>query len=168
VWFEGWEQQNRLKHVPQHLSVSKVLYATEEVWGFGPGGNEAGVIVYELPDSATKEIKKAGISYLAKLPPKSLSSNDGRDLYQTWQHTPMHAAPDWADKSTTWATSSAMSTPQLANYLNQYGFGVEIDADIEREINEALSKPGSYFTYGRIGILIVIPDIRKVVYAYNG
>jgi len=52
--------------------------------------------------------------------------------------------------------------------LNRYGFGISIDAQIEQEINQAISKPGSFAAYGRTGILIVIPGIRRVVYAHNG
>jgi hypothetical protein len=37
------------KRVPAYLQVSKVLYVKEESWGFGPGGNETGLLVYELP-----------------------------------------------------------------------------------------------------------------------
>ncbi|MBT9097385.1 hypothetical protein KFZ76_06630 [Methylovulum psychrotolerans] len=51
---------------------------------------------------------------------------------------------------------------------NVYGFGIPIDSLIESELDTAIAKPKSYFAYGRIGIIIVIPDARKVIYAYNG
>ena len=65
--FKLWERSHHLSFVPDGLSVSTILYVEEESWGFGPGGNETGLIVYELPDSTAKEIQKAGIDYFTKI-----------------------------------------------------------------------------------------------------
>ncbi len=166
--FKIWEGQNRLSYVPESLSVSKVLYAKEELGGFGPGGNETGVIVYELPDRVAEQIKKTGINYFTGLPPKAGNDHDWHGRYNKWQQTPIRGNPDWLDKAVGQNSASTTSTPQLANYLSKYGFGIAINANLERDINTAISKPGSYFAYGRIGVLIVIPDLRRVVYAYDG
>lgn len=57
---------------------------------------------------------------------------------------------------------------KISNYLDQYGFGLKIDPLIEKQVNDALSKSVSYVGYGRIGMLIVAPDIKRVFYAYAG
>lgn len=155
VSFKLYERQFRLGHVPDVLNVSTVLYVNEQSWGLPffplPGDNETGLIVYDLPDGTAKEIQKVGIEYFAKRP--------GR--YETWQSTPILL--EGSDSGT-----NRTNSYEIANYLNRYGFGISIDSQIEQEINKAISKPGSFAAYGRTGILIVIPDIRRVVYAYRG
>ena len=165
VSFKLYERQFRLGYVPEGLNVSTVLYANEESWGFPffplPGDNETGLIVYELPDSTAKEIQKVGIDYFTKMPQKAGDSHDWHGRYETWQSTPILL--EGSDSGT-----NRTNSYEIANYLNRYGFGISIDSQIEQEINKAISKPGSFAAYGRIGVLIVIPDIRRVVYAYNG
>ena len=47
-------------------------------------------------------------------------------------------------------------------------FPIQVNSSIEAMINDAISTPGSYYTYGRIGIILVIPKVRRIVFAYNG
>jgi hypothetical protein len=155
------ERSHHLSFVPEGLSVSTILYTKEQSWGFGPGGNETGLIVYELPDSIAKEIQKVGLGYFTNLPQKKGDSSDSRGRYETWQSTPILLKGSGSGAVTT-------NSYEIANFLNRYGFGISIDSQIEQEVNRAISTPGSFYANGRIGILIVIPDIRRVVYAYNG
>jgi energy-coupling factor transporter transmembrane protein EcfT len=159
------ERQHRMSFVPDALYVSKIIYANEESWGFGPGGNETGVIVYELPDNIAKEIQQVGIGYLTKIHQQPKSGCYWCGIYDNWHQTPILRSPYWEYDT---ERESNTSTAELGNYLNKYGYGISIDPIIEDEINRAISKSGSYFAYGRIGVLIVIPDIQKVVYAYAG
>lgn len=160
--------QHRLSFIPAGLWVEKILYANEESWGFGPGGNETGVIVYELPDSVAREIDKVGIDYFATMPPKTGDSHDWHGRYEKWQSTPILSDPNWADPEKDDKTSSTTTAPEISNYLNKYGFCIAKDPNIEAEIDYAISETESYFAYGRIGVLSVIPKTRIVVYAYNG
>ncbi len=158
--FKFRETVNRYSYVPEGLGVNKILFAAEDSWGFGPGGNETGVIVYELPEGVAEEIRHGGTDYLAKLPPRSGSNHDWHGRFERWQSTPITSDRAWfAEKD---------ASPRIANYLNQYGFGIPIDVQIERDIDDVISKQGSYFAYGRIGMLIVIPEIHRVVFAYAG
>lgn len=163
VSFKFYERQNHLSFVPEKLQVSTILYAEEESWGFGPGGNEAGVIVYELPDNVAKQVQKMGISYLTEmLLNASVAGIGWHRVYEKWQETPILVDSKEKDHQT-------ISTKLIQKIDTIYGgYGITIAPDIENEINSAISKPGSYFAYGRIGILIVIPHKRKVVFAYNG
>ncbi len=168
VLFQLWERHHRLSYVPEGLNVSRIIYANEQSRGFGPGGNEAGIIVYELPDAVATEIEQVGMSYLTRLPSKSQDNHKWQGRYEKWQPTPIVAGRDWVDNATAMGAASTTSTVKVTNYLNKFGFGISIDSNIERTIDAAISQPGSYFAYGRIGILIVIPDRRRVVYAYSG
>jgi hypothetical protein len=163
--FKLYERQFRLSHVPGALNVSTVLYANEQSWGSVffplPGDNETGLIVYELPDSTAREIQKVGIDYFTKMAPKAGDGRDWHGRYEKWQRTPILL--EGSDGGT-----NVTKSHEIANYLNRYGFGISIDSRIEQEIDKAISRPGSFAAYGRIGILIVMPDIRRVVYAYNG
>ena len=86
---------------------------------------------------------------------------DWRGIYEHWQPTPILVE----------GTDSSMNrvmSHNIADYLDRYGFGIEIDPQINQEINNAISTPGSFAAYGRIGLIIVIPKVNKVVYVYNG
>jgi hypothetical protein len=43
-----------LSRVPQPLHASAIEYRVEKAWGFGPGGNETGFVVYRLGDRALR------------------------------------------------------------------------------------------------------------------
>jgi hypothetical protein len=148
VTFTNMERQHRLSFVPEKLSVSKIVYTKEEIFGFGPGGNETGILAYELPDWIASDIEKIGIEYFVALTPRQGNNNDS---YQKWQKTP------------------TTDIEKIENHLGRYGFGISIDERIENEINETISKPGSFFANGRSGrILIVNPKARRVFLAYSG
>src|SRR5215212_4661710 len=89
ISFKLWERSHHLSFVPDGLSVSRILYVKEESWGFGPGANESGLIVYELPDNVAKEIQKAGIDYFAKMPQNAEHGRGRRGRYNKWQSTPI-------------------------------------------------------------------------------
>lgn len=48
--FKIYERSFMLSIVPDALGVNSILYREEESWGFGPGGNEAGIRVYPLAE----------------------------------------------------------------------------------------------------------------------
>ena len=123
IGFNLMMRQWHLSFVPDGMGVSKILYVEEESWGFfGPGANETGIIVYELPDNAAKEIQKLGIDYFLRLPPPKTTNTDfnyWQGRYERWQTTPLSKNKDWA-----------------AKYMGQYGFGIRIDSDIENDISQ--------------------------------
>ena len=163
---------HRLGHVPEQLAVSKILYAKEKAYGFGPGGNEAGVIVYALSEEVATEIARTGLDFFKQFPPQSTYDRHWQGKYREWQETPLISDPDWHDD---WddeleATDTVLAAPlpKLENYLYRYGFGIEVNPDIEQEINSAISTSGSYFAYGRLGMLLVMPEAQKIVYVHSG
>jgi hypothetical protein len=168
VSFKLYERDFRLSLVPDGLHVSSVIYAKEESWGLPlfplPGDNETGLIVYELPLSTAQVLEKRGIEYLRTLPPNAGDDRDWRGRYEEWRPTPL-SDPHWLKDP---ISDAAFSTAHVRSYLYKYGFGIDVDSDIEALIDEAIAKPGSYYAYGRLGVLIVIPSKLRVVYAYAG
>lgn len=153
--YKSFEEEFHLSMVPDGLNISKILYINEQNFGLGPGGNETGLIVYELPDKISSEIKKNGVTYFTNMP----KNREQRGDYVHW-----HSTPIFSDKS----TPSLPSALKISSYLDQYGFGLKIDPLIENQVDETLSNSVSYVGYGRIGMLIVAPEIKKVFFAYAG
>lgn len=164
-WFEN---EHRLSFIPGPLRVTKVLYALEESWGFGPGGNETGVIAYELPADVALSIERGGKQFLERLPVAPYAG-DWRGRYENWELTPIKGHKEWSEgKLSRHGPPGAVTGPQLENYLNKYGFGIDVDPAVLNQINAAVSTPGSLFAYGRIGVIIVVPKERVLFYVYNG
>lgn len=165
--FKSWEEQWHLRVIPYGLGVSKIFYVSEESWGFGPGGNESGIYIFELSSSVAQAIEKDGINYFSKLPKKPRKQGEWRGHYEQWSTTPVSFNQSWSGPESN-SEVHVNFVPRIATYLNRYGFGIPIDPAIEREIDEAISKPGSFLAYGRSGVLIVIPRAKRIVYAYHG
>jgi hypothetical protein len=143
-------QRHWLSRLPSGLNVTKILYVAEESWGFGPGGNETGVVLYELPENTVRQLKERGID--------SLYGGAG------WSTTPMNRTGKWFKT----IDGDMLAAPSLDNFLDQYGFGIPVDPAITKSINKALAKPGSYFAYTRTGMVILMPSEHRVAYVYAG
>ena len=164
VCMKAWQRSHQLSHVPDTFNIFQVTYSQEKLYGLGPGGNETGLIVYKLPEDIAVEINQQGIDYLKEIMSKSGNTPGGKYGYGKWEETPLcFPKPDPK-------VDGEDCIPNLSRYLNRYGFGIIIKSEIKQQINEAISKKGSYFSYrhrGR-GLLIVIPSKKRLVYAYSG
>ncbi len=58
-------------------------------------------------------------------------------------------------------------TRGIRDYLFRYGFQIPLDPKIEGDVNEAILKVGNYFSYGRSGVIILIPQLERIVYMYS-
>ena len=77
-----------------------------------------------------------------------------------------------------------MNSSPIGNYLGRYGFSIPIDRDVLKLVDDALSKPGAFYSFGRLvvwsfgrlvvwafgrlGVIILIPAARLIVVAYSG
>lgn len=154
----------RMTFVPDAMGVSSLLYASEQSWGFGPSGNETGLLVYEMPAAVAANLKDSGLSYLEELPANIRKGRNG--VYSEWRETPIDLDRRW--ESTSHEGVKSWNSPGIGDYLNQYGYPVPIEREWEEIANRALFAPGSYYAYGRIGLIILIPDQLRIIYAYNG
>lgn len=172
VW-KGFVYRHHLKHVPEEMGVWRVVYVAEDAWGFGPGAAETGIIVYDMPEATYDALQTGGIEWLQNLSPNSWSGRQG--WYDEWHSTPVPETEFWTDPE---ACGSGLSDfysitqhpvcPSIAHYMAKYGFGIPIDADVERLTNEAVFSSGAYYSYGRIGIFIVVPEKRRLIFVYSG
>jgi hypothetical protein len=156
----------RLGFVPQAMNVWSVLYASEQSWGFGPGGNETGIIVYKMPETVAAQLEKDGLKYLEHLAQQSHGGWRGR--YETWLPTPVVYDQRWRRDNRGESEGLTWTSPGMGDYMFAYGFWIPIDKDVERMVNDALFRPGSYYAYGRIGMIVLIPAARRIVYTYKG
>jgi len=166
----GWSQLTRSYHlsvVPPEMGVSTILYVEEDAWGGGPGANETGIIVYEMPETTRERILNEGTDWLNGL---SGSGKRWRGVYRNWHSTPFD--PDVNRAFDIWAMSGRSGMcghgGGIAGYMFKYGFCVPFDPHYESLANEALSSSGGFYAFGRIGMLLLIPSKDLVIYAYNG
>lgn len=151
-----------LSAVPDALGVHSVSYRKEESWGFGPGGNEAGVRVYPLEEQIAVQVREGGLAFFSNMPPnKNNKGRRWRGVYSEWRETPIKSSEHWRP-------DIRSGKLEVYDYVCRYGFCIEIDDDVVEEIGLIVNSSGSYYAYGRIGLIVVSPSFRKVIYLYNG
>ena len=167
-WYQFNDRSRQLRFVPPAMGVSTILYAQEESWGFGPGGNETGIIVYDMPENTRERIQNEGKDWLNSLP-----GNGGKRLrgfYRNWHSTPFDPNIDgafdiWAMKK---RAESCDHGGGIAGYMFRFSTCIRFDQHYESMANEALLTSGNFYAFGRIGMLLLIPSQDLVIFAYSG
>lgn len=160
LW-KSYERKLILQAVPDALEVRSVSYRNEESWGVGPGGNEAGIRFYPLSEDVSREVGRGGIQYFEQLPPnKDQQSRSWRGHYAQWRETPI--------RGDHWKIDPGTGLLNVTDYICAYGFCIDIPSDRLKQANEIVSRPGSFYARGRIGIIVVSPEQKLVLYFYNG
>jgi hypothetical protein len=160
--FKLYEHKFMLEAVPDALNVSSIEYQREKSWGFGPGGNESGVRLYPLPDNVSQSIKARGIKFFQNLPQnKNQQKRDSRGLYSNWAETPVQPNLYWGE-------SKISGNLNVLDYICYYGFCIDVKPSVVEEANSIINRPGSFYAYGRIGLIIVSPEKNLVLYFYAG
>jgi hypothetical protein len=154
VCWLGCEYRWRLGFIPASLHVHRVLYAKEKVWGLGPGGNEAGIIVYELPADAAQVVARQAAPYLSMLP------GTGRSQYQDWRATPIDPPVRVFDR--------ILGSADICDVICEgpEDPGLRVDPQIVRLVNHTLARSGAYYSGGSNGLLIIAPATRRAVFVY--
>lgn len=160
AWFNLSEKSRHLRMVPTGLAVSRVVYAREESWGFGPGGNETGVIMFELPLDVAHNIQQQGITFLDQYVSAQVVVRRGSSsqVPLNWKATPVHV--EGADDD-----GNSTLTYDIGKYLNRHGFGLLIDKDVARSINDALYNYGNFVDDDGHRLVIIMPKDGKLVFA---
>lgn len=166
LFIRNIEIQSNRSYVPEVFQVKKIVYRSEELWGFGPGENETGIIVYELPDAIVNQIILEGLGYLDSLAPQG-DASDWHGRYEKWFETPVVFNQEWSSPDSNDDDSEGF-VPRIKTYLLRYGFPIPLNTNVEDMVDKAIQQKGNYYAYGRIGLIIVIPKLHRVVYAYHG
>lgn len=158
AFYRYYLYQFTLGRLPEPLEVEKIEFQREEVWGFGPGGNETGFIAYRLTPASADWVRRNGSSLANVLPGGS----------EDWQKTPI-TCPDercaWRDDM----TSQRGPAPSLRGYLNKYGFDIRVDRKFVDQVDQAIRTSGSVYRYNRGGgVTIVVPAQGMAYHAYAG
>jgi hypothetical protein len=137
--------------MPADLEVTGILSSNEENWGSAllplPGDNETGIFLYGLSDTIANRITAEGLDFFHR--PENIERRVGKQrTHSEWHETPMGV--------------------KLSDYLNKYGFGIRVDPFVEALVDDAISKPGSFYSYGRTGLVVVIPKAKRAIFAYAG
>lgn len=150
-------RDHQLSHVPNALQVREVVYAEEESWGFGPGGNEVGIVVFRVPSHVARQIEQDGIAFFNTMPSNADQNGRGwRGSFDEFRRTPVAADHD---RGRAWPVACAAS--------GDSSFCVDVEPKVLALANEAVNAPGSFYAYGRIGMLVVSPQQRRVYFLYN-
>ncbi|MFZ2724983.1 MAG: hypothetical protein WAX77_01895 [Methylococcaceae bacterium] len=149
-----------LSVIPDSFDVDSISYSEEESWGFGPGGNEAGIRVYPFPEHIANEIAQRGIAFFNNL---SLNNQTNKEWWQkrTWYQTPIVENEHWKIREQT-------KKLDIHDYICAYGFCININPTVVKDANEIINSKGSYYAYGRIGLIVVNPNKKLILYMYNG
>lgn len=159
--FKIYERGFKLSVVPDALQVSSISYSEEESWGFGPGGNEAGIRVYPLSEKIANQITKRGIEFFNNLPAnKNQQERRWRGQYGSWNETPIKEDRYWKQKEG--------EDLEIYDYICRYGFCIKIDDTVVGQVTDIINSEGNYYAYGRIGLIVVSPSKKLVIYMYNG
>ncbi|HWU70102.1 MAG TPA: hypothetical protein VN017_01945 [Pseudoxanthomonas sp.] len=160
----SWKMLVRSHHlgfVPDAMGVDDIQYAQEERWGLPligiPGDNETGIIVYKLPGQTVAGIHRKGVAYLQELPANKRSNQRGwRGSYGHWRATPFDQE------------ARSRMTRAYTDIPRDCGFCIRVDPDVWAEVERIVGTPGSYYAFGRTGVIVISPGEAKAIYMYKG
>ena len=163
--WDHYALRRALRVVPETLEVTSMLYSAEEHWGIGlPGDNETGLLIFPLKETVARRMEEEDICHMAAMGRDEALRGPAYDTrtvrYDGWQPTPMPAEVRNGEGETV--------PLRVDTFLDRYGFGIEIDPEIERRVNAIIGAPGSCYARGRSGTLVISPRERLVVYMYAG
>ncbi len=149
--FKFSEHKQEMNYMPADLEVTGILYSNQQNSGSVllplPGDNETGILVYGLSDAVANRIVDEGLDFFHR--PENIERRIGMQrTHSEWHETPMGRT--------------------LSDYLNQFGFGIEVNPSVQALADDAISKPGSFYSNGRIGVVIIIPRAKRAIFAYAG
>ncbi len=163
---QAWTTKHRLRFIPPSWGVSAILYAQEKAWGMGPGGNESGLIIYQLPSEFSAQLTSIGPQFLITRT-EAVQSPGGskiRSSYHSWRETPIANEP-WLCGTETCPEPGKLS---ITNYLGRYGHGIALPNQLTDEINLVISTPGTFYAINAVGALLVSPKNGKAYFVYSG
>jgi hypothetical protein len=83
---------------------------------------------------------------------------------EEWQATPIARSREWVWEE---RADAVYSPPTLSGFLGRYGFLIDVDSTIARNVDDAIAAPGSFFARDQHGVMIVMPAKNRLAYAYR-
>ena len=141
--------RHALSHVPAGLEVTVLTFEATEAMGFGPGGSEEGLLVYELPEASARRVAREGASWLNSL--RDPAARNSQADYSDWEPTP----------------ASGRGLP-LDERVCVYDECSEVPPGVRQRVNDIIARPGAYAAHRRSGKTIVVsPEERLVIVRYG-
>nr|WP_145959123.1 hypothetical protein [Rhizobium sp. ACO-34A] len=165
--FRSSGDNSQESRIPRPLKMARIEYQLEESWGFGgPGDNETGFVIYQLTEESAGWARAQGSALATQL------SQGAR----CWRPTPVEKDAGTPDDLRRWTgpiqeerEEWAARKPNIADYLDLYGFTIPVEKARMIEADSAIQNPGSFYCYGRGGSLTIVdPGRGKVYFAYAG
>lgn len=156
--YKALEAQFYYDRSPRGAGLGSIAYMRTQGWGFGPGGNETGIVVFHLSARSVQALRRDPHGFLLTLSPQNSPPSSGYDcsLYEQWRETPLNSE----------ATQNEPMTWQ--QFSDRYGFGITISDVYRRMLDRSFAAPGSYYSVGRCGTFVFMPNERTAAYMFAG
>ncbi|KCZ49925.1 MULTISPECIES: hypothetical protein [unclassified Hyphomonas] len=164
IWAGYTALSNAFYHgrMPEHAGVGRILYKRVESFGFGPGGNETGLVIFRMNAHAVKRLQSDPDAFFQKVS----ESGSGRcHRFRSWTETPFVPEQRWGEASRSVEPGSPATIEEITN---QYGFGIRFNARYVRMLNDSFARPGSYLGSGGCGSVVLMPEQRAAAYIIVG
>lgn len=161
-WYRSVEDRFWRDRLPAELGRVSTEYRKTADYGFGPGGNSAGVILYRLPAHSADALLENGIG---PLEPVGARSGSRSWRFRNWRPTPVVFDERW----TRHGDHLCGQEPGIGAFVDYAAFRCDVDPAVVARVNRISSRPGAYYAYGRAGsVILVAPRERLVILAFNG
>ena len=148
-----------LRALPSGTGAWFVTYANNQTFGFGPGGNETGFNVILLTKAGAARVAEGGGEWLGTL--------SGGRVTSKWHETPVPGDDYWQGRN-----GSALGrypAPTIEAVLWRYGFGLDLPQAHQTALDAALNSPGSFYAFGRGGLVaVIVPKTSRAYVFYAG
>lgn len=155
-WWADQNEAHRVGLIPEGLNVSRTIshaYAGDQVPL--PSANSNGLILYELQAPTAQRIKDGGSVAL-----RNFLFGEGHkdDRFLLWSETPLKLSESPVEQTSEVTFRDIMS-----------GWQPTHAPELEEKATGFLETPGNFYSFANEGrlLMIIAPDVRRVVYAFT-
>lgn len=163
VLFNRYVERLHLSYIPPGISVSKILHTESNI-------NETALYVYEMPISVSRRLETDGLAYLQSLPTLSIEEwreREGRGFYSEWFETPVVGHEQWAVSDACKLDPASDPCAGYEQFLYFYRVGIPEETSIQALLDTALFSEGAFYAFSSYGIVMLIPQEQRIVFAYG-
>lgn len=170
--FVGWQAYQYVwsqSLLPHGVETRWIDYRKQAAWGFGPGADQVGLIIYRLDNASLSKIENGGLGYLSDASESpalvNISQRKARErrTYWDWKRTPI--VPLWSGHG----EHSCGREPGIGAFLDRSDFRCKLDPKTVSRVNAILRSDNAFYAHGRGGsVVLVAPAEKRVILAYSG